>query len=954
MSGLTKPAADLASREFVGAFRPYQSQALAGFDAEMAAGRHRAYFVLPPGAGKTLLGLECARRLGQRTLVLSPNTAVQDQWARTWDTLFPSSSPDAPACATDHELTGSVNALTYQSIAVIDPDHDSRERQRVIREGASQELLALLHPNGRELIERAAASGPWTLVLDECHHLLATWGSVLRVVVELLGRRTKVIGLTATPPTELAPWQRALHDDLFGKADVVVPVPALVRDGFLTPYQELVYFTRPTLDEQGWLETEGARFSSLSVELVDGAVGSMSLAVWLARRVVERSAEDGAQVSWGAFERAEPKLARAALRFAHDGLIPVPEGAQLREEDLAVPDADDWVTVLADFCAGHLAVSGDPADAAVLAGIRRVLPGLGHRLSKNGVVTAAMSPVDRLCALSESKVVATAQILDAEQAALGPLLRALVLCDFELQTATMPATLREAGMGKESGSARLVLALLASEDERAEFPRHPVLVTGQTLACAGATGAALVAFAAARGAAATVEPFPIGHGLVAITGLTGRERVRLATDFFAEGRSRVLIGTRSLLGEGWDCAAVNVTIDLTEAATAGAITQMRGRSLRLDPNDPGKVADNWAVCCLARRHPRGNADYSRLGRKHAAYYAPSPDGLIERGISHCDPALSPYAAPAGSVADAVTGRALAAIADRAAARERWRVGAPYLGVEVAVTRVRAERPLGVATTALPPSSVAVPRGAPGPVDVGASVGGPGPASAARWRVWLRPVGLALLVAALVVGIGLAAGAWPAVIAAVVASGAAMAGVGAAARRASRALAGADDALLAIAKAVADALRATKAADRGAEAVVLAASVDGWVHCELEGVPIDQSRRFSAALNEAIAPLGEPALLIGRRVLTPPEGRRGRYFLRAALGLPLPGAVVWHAVPSCFTGTAWRRRAFATAWAQHVGPVRVLDPQTPEGQAVLDLFRGENPMSVFTQMRTIWQ
>ena len=54
------------------------------------------------------------------------------------------------------------------------------------------------------------------------------------------------------------------------------------------------------------------------------------------------------------------------------------------------------------------------------------------------------------------------------------------------------------------------------------------------------------------------------------------------------------IGTRALLGEGWDAPAVNVVIDLTAAATPTSVVQARGRALRLDPQWPGKVADNWA------------------------------------------------------------------------------------------------------------------------------------------------------------------------------------------------------------------------------------------------------------------------------------------------------------------------------------------------------------------------
>src|SRR6185436_16600098 len=56
-----------------------------------------------------------------------------------------------------------------------------------------------------------------------------------------------------------------------------------------------------------------------------------------------------------------------------------------------------------------------------------------------------------------------------------------------------------------------------------------------------------------------------------------RHYVPLLTRYFEEGRSRCLVGTRGLLGEGWDAASVNVLIDLTTAGTSTAVHQTRGR-----------------------------------------------------------------------------------------------------------------------------------------------------------------------------------------------------------------------------------------------------------------------------------------------------------------------------------------------------------------------------------------
>ncbi|CKO47140.1 Type III restriction enzyme%2C res subunit [Mycobacterium tuberculosis] len=700
------PHRDLESRAFAGNWRVYQQQALDAFDADVAAGDNRAYLVLPPGAGKTMIGLEAARRLGRRSLVLVPNTAVQAQWAAAWDNSFPSSDRSASKCGTERGLASAMNVLTYQSLAVIDAETDSTVRREVLRNRDQQALLDLLHPNGRAVIERAATLGPWTLVLDECHHLLATWGALVSALASVLGAQTALIGLTATPATELTAWQHTLHDELFGTADFVIPTPALVREGDLAPYQELVYLTQPTPEEQAWIGTHRARFADLMLALIDQKVGSMSLAAWLHTRIVDRATREGNQIAWSTFERAEPDLACSGLRFAYDGLIPLPDGVRLREQHRIAPDAQDWVNVLTDFSVGHLQQSADPRDAHALTAIKRVLPGLGYRLTSRGV-RVATSPVDRLCALSESKIAATAHILDTEDAVLGARLRALVLCDFESMTGALPTSLKGAPVSEQSGSAQLVAAMLAASDHRRRTPLHALLVTGQTFACPAAIEDDLIAFCAERGALVTAEPLDAHPSLRVMRGTGGftpRTWVALATEYFLAGRARVLVGTRSLLGEGWDCAAVNVNIDLTSATTQAAITQMRGRAIRNDPSDGHKVADNWSVCCIATEHPRGDADYLRLVRKHDGYYAATPQGLIESGVTHCDPSLSPYGPPVTDT-HAITARALQRVAERAQARSWWRIGEPYEGVDVAPIRVRSRQPLGVAAPRIPASAL---------------------------------------------------------------------------------------------------------------------------------------------------------------------------------------------------------------------------------------------------------
>ena len=119
-----------------------------------------------------------------------------------------------------------------------------------------------------------------------------------------------------------------------------------------------------------------------------------------------------------------------------------------------------------------------------MSAIKRVLPGLGFRLTSRGV-RVSTSPVDRVCALSESKIAATTHILDAEEAVLGSRMRALVLCDFERMAATLPTSLTGTPLAAQSGSAQLVTAMLSASDARRSAPVAPAPGDGSDLRLPG-------------------------------------------------------------------------------------------------------------------------------------------------------------------------------------------------------------------------------------------------------------------------------------------------------------------------------------------------------------------------------------------------------------------------------------------------------------------------------------
>ena len=140
--------------------------------------------------------------------------------------------------------------------------------------------------------------------------------------------------------------------------------------------------------------------------------------------------------------------------------------------------------------------------------------------------------------------------------------------------------------------------------------------------------------------------------------------MRVVTRFFEAGGTRVLVGTRGLLGEGWDARRVTGLVDLTAVTTTTAVVQTRGRALRTDPSWPEKVALTWSVVCVSDAHPKGGNDWDRLVRKHSGFYGLDERGDVVDGVAHLDPAFSAFAPPAVADFDAVNARMVVRSEDR--------------------------------------------------------------------------------------------------------------------------------------------------------------------------------------------------------------------------------------------------------------------------------------------------
>lgn len=676
--------------QFQHPFRKYQTLILDQVQAKWATD-HKFHIVAPPGAGKTIVGLELICRFGQPAVVFAPTATIQAQWQEKVGLFLKDDQDRDHWVGTDPAQLKPINIFTYQLLSTpgvpVDllreqaeadwlealvregkSDDEANARARVLRlkennpaaydseirkrykrrkrealRDSDFDSIQLLHPNSRALIDDLVNFGIRTVVLDECHHLLDYWALVLKELIRRIPA-VSIVGLTATLPGLDSEDETENYLGLLGEVDFEVPTPAVVKEGSLAPYRDLVFFCEPTRREMEYLNDIQSAFERALHAITD----SDRFAQWVAATLLYQSPE-----LWTTFLQSQPALAVAGIKYLKLTQQSIPADLPLLAEMDTPITLDDWAVLLEPFGLNVLKVSNDSPDHQLLADLEKSLAPFGLSLTERGL-RQGRAPGDLVLALSESKDAATVKILQAEQKALGAQLRAVVITDYEKLSAR--ARKLKDVLDPDAGSAVRLFRALVADAELNDL--DAVLVTGTTVLLDSDHGEGLLntmrQWLAERNLQATID-FAVTdeEKIMALTGVgrdwSSRTYVQLLTAMFEQGFTRCLVGTRGIFGEGWDALGLNTLIDLTAVTTSTGVNQLRGRTLRLDPAWDRKVAHNWDVVCVARTFERGNVDLIRFERKHAQYWgvmplAAQPDGVaagqIVKGLAHVDADLA--------------------------------------------------------------------------------------------------------------------------------------------------------------------------------------------------------------------------------------------------------------------------------------------------------------------------
>jgi hypothetical protein len=722
-------------------FRTHQNMILERFNRELAMKKPgeplRFHVVAPPGSGKTIVGIELAIRLRRPSLIVCPNTAIQGQWVKKIELFMPENSPVKPheIVTADARQPRFVNVLTYQilsmpedagetmielaeglwarSISQVQGISLDEARARVeamkagnhkqykkelskytkgIRDGKLLEgdaesgnkdgLISVLHPNTREILIKLKNFGVKTVVFDECHHLQTYWAVVMRNILEWMGVEN-IIGLTATPPLDEKPEILQNYMSLLGDVDFQIPTSAVVKDGMLAPYQDMTYFCLPRQNEMEYLKNCHQKFRSLIEGFKDP---NGDFCAWMVSRIIERRMADGSQRDWRKLFASRPEYSAAGVKYLRMMGIRIPPDITLSMEMAGEPSLEDWALLIEDYALNRLKLSSDEAHRALYDSIRDALYTLGFILTEKGIRTY-ISPLDRVLSYSKNKLTAVKDILRQEMRAMGDKLRAAVVTDFEYSNSLSLQRLENV-LDDECGGAISVIKELVSDPELDTL--DPVMVTGKSLLCDDDIAETYVKkfyeWAREAGYDITLSMKPVYDGKLCEIEGSGKDwntksAVLFTTSLLDKGIIKCIVGTRGLLGEGWDSISLNTMIDLCCAATYASVNQLRGRSIRKDDSQPRKLANNWDVVAYAPGLEKGSNDFNRLLKKHKQFYSICEDGRIQKGADHIDPSLPFLAELDTDTMNRLNERMMKKSLERPQQYDKWRIGEKFVNKE---------------------------------------------------------------------------------------------------------------------------------------------------------------------------------------------------------------------------------------------------------------------------------
>ncbi len=640
--------------KFKWTWRDYQARVLE--NAEKYAKDGKVHIVAAPGSGKTTLGIELIRRMNENVLILAPSVTIREQWVARikegflldgvdGDSLISQSlkEPKAITVATYQALHSAMVRYkgTLEDVSELgeDDDTEAKRRKKSGKEAEESEADVTtakteeVNFEGFDLVQAMKDNKLGLLCLDECHHLRSEWWKALEQFRKECGD-LKVIALTATPPYDSTRvmWKRYM--DMCGEIDEEITVPELVKEGSLCPHQDFVYFNYPTDEEKA----EIAKFQERSRKMVEKLMHDDELLEAITSHVVLTGVMDDSKL----YE--DKDYLKAFLVYLKSNNIEFPKKLKVSATALRLPEMNAFY--MEKLLQGFLYDNTDSYayKQEYSEQLEKELKSEGL-IEKRKVVLNSSAAVEKMLINSKGKANSIRDIVLNEYEATGKDLRLLVLTDYIRKE-------YEKAVGVPEADINALGVLPFFEMLRRE--------AGDKLRLAVLCGTIVVIPAEAREA---LEKEIEGIGKVTystIGALPETDYLKVnavgdahfltgaITNLFSQGCMQVMIGTKSLLGEGWDSPCINSLILASFVGSFMLSNQMRGRAIRTFKQDPEKTSNIWHLVCLkpwekAEGEEEISEDFSLLERRMEHFLGLHyTDDTIETGLARLSYIKRPY------------------------------------------------------------------------------------------------------------------------------------------------------------------------------------------------------------------------------------------------------------------------------------------------------------------------
>ncbi len=608
---------DFSEVKFKWTFRDYQQTVLD--NAKKHLKDKRIHIVAAPGSGKTILGLELVRRLNAPALVMSPSVTIRQQWGERFaDAYMPEGEEVQDYVSYNLAKPKLITSITYQAL------HAAFTKTKIKAETDEESLETEeeLDFSDFELLDEIKKSGITTLCLDEAHHLKSEWQKALEKFIELLGDSVNVIALTATPPYDSTPGEWNRYITLCGEIDEEIFVPQLVLQKTLCPHQDYIYFSYPDREEQELIDAFKEKARVCTDAIIKNGLPNEALKVSGVLKNDELLYDNIEDFS-------------ALTLTCEQGSTPV--SPSFKEK--VYEGKKKQYTLQSAQRAFNFIVSNPDIFGDISQKLTEILSSNGL-IEKKKVCLESTDKLNKLLISSKGKLKSICRIAEEEYKNLGEGLRMLILTDY-IKKDMMSVV----GTDNDIHAIGTVPVFEALRRSGAENRKIALLSGTLVILPASATEAA--------GEMAKAEKVEFRSKLIPNTsycevhfGGSNKNKVALITKLFGEGYINILVGTKSLLGEGWDSPNINSLILASFVGSFMLSNQMRGRAIRIDKKNPDKISNIWHLVTLEpgdNRDELNGEDFETAKRRFACFQAPAYNGdVIESGIDRLDVIKPPY------------------------------------------------------------------------------------------------------------------------------------------------------------------------------------------------------------------------------------------------------------------------------------------------------------------------